>query len=206
MGNNDFRPSVPSWPHDEVIHAWWVEPGRLLAGEYPGSLSESKAREKVRILMEAGIDSFVDLTETDELDPYSTDLLQEESKTAGRPVPSHRRFGIRDVSVLDHDAGYDEIVEHIRNELDAGKRVYVHCWGGKGRTGTVIGCWLIDNDGLDYKSTVQRMRDLRQGTRKLDDNPRIPDTQEQHNVLRRRAAGTHTIHRVGDPEEGRSHR
>ena len=25
------------WPHDETLHAWWVEPGRLLAGEYPGS-------------------------------------------------------------------------------------------------------------------------------------------------------------------------
>jgi hypothetical protein len=188
MVNNDFRPSYPSWTHDDDIHAWWVEPGRLLAGEYPGSLSVPKARAKLRILLDAGVDSFVDLTEKDELDPYATNLLEEEALKAGRPVPSHRRFGIRDVSVLRDDAGYDEIVDHIRNELDAGKRVYVHCWGGKGRTGTVIGCWLINNDGLDYESTVHRMRNLRQGTRKVDDYPRIPDTPEQHDVLRRRAA------------------
>ena len=188
MVNNDFRPSASSWSHDDDIHAWWVEPGRLLAGEYPGSLSEPKARVKLRILLDAGIDSFVDLTEKDELDPYGTNLLEEEALKAGRPVPSHRRFGIRDVSVLSDDAGYDEIVDHIRNELDAGKRVYVHCWGGKGRTGTVIGCWLIDNDGLDYESTVQRMRDLRQGTRKFGGYPIIPDTRAQHDVLRRRAA------------------
>jgi hypothetical protein len=187
--NNTFRRSAPSWPHDEVIHAWWVEPGRLLAGEYPGSLSEPKSRKKVRILIEAGIDSFVDLTEAGEMShPYETELLVEEAEKAGRPVPSHHRFGIRDVSILDDDAGYDEIVEHIRSELDAGKRVYVHCWGGKGRTGTVIGCWLIDNDGLDYRSTVQRMQEMRAGTRKLADNPTIPDTQAQHDVLRRRAA------------------
>lgn len=187
MVENDFRPLIPSWPHDEAVHAWWVQPGRLLAGEYPGHLSEPKARMKIRVLIEAGIDSFVDLTETDELNPYATKLLDEEAKKTGQPVPKHRRFGIRDVSVLADDTGYDEIVHHIRNELDARKRVYVHCWGGKGRTGTVIGCWLIDNEGLDYKSTVNRMRDLRVGTRKLDDNTRIPDTSEQHDVLRRRA-------------------
>jgi hypothetical protein len=185
--NNDFRPSAPSWSHDDDIHAWWVEPGRLLAGEYPGALSKPKAKLKLRILLDAGIDSFVDLTEWGELYPYATELLDEVAEKAGRPVPSHRRFGIRDVSVL-ADAGYDEIVDHIRNELDAGKRVYVHCWGGKGRTGTVIGCWLIDNDALNYESTVERMRDLRHGTRKVRDYPRIPDTPEQHDVLRRRAA------------------
>jgi hypothetical protein len=189
--DNNFQNSASSsWPHDETIHAWWVEPGRLLAGEYPGDLSEPKARQKVRILLDAGIDSFVDLTEADELRPYATELLFEEAEKAGRPVPSHHRFGIRDVSILNDDAGYDEILGHIRSELNASKRVYVHCWGGKGRTGTVIGCWLIDNDGLGYKSTIQRMQDLRAGTRKLADNPTIPDTAAQHDVLCRRAAHT----------------
>jgi hypothetical protein len=188
LNSNDFRVSELSWPHDDVIHAWWVEPGRLLAGEYPGSLSEEKAREMVRLLIAAGIDSFVDLTEVGEMSrPYETRLLIEAAKKAGRPVPGHRRFGIRDVSVLADDAGYDVILDHIRSELDAGKRVYVHCWGGKGRTGTVIGCWLIDSAGLDYDGTVQRMRELRAGTRKFADDPTIPETEEQHDVLRRRS-------------------
>lgn len=161
----------------------------MLAGEYPGSVSEAKAREKVRVLLEAGIDSFVDLTEPGELTrPYETEMLREQAEKAGRPVPTHNRFGIPDVSVLPDDTGYDEIVEHIRHELDAGKRVYVHCWGGIGRTGTVIGCWLIDNDGLDYDETVKRMRALRAGTRKLSDRPNIPEAPAQHDVLRRRAA------------------
>lgn len=189
VNNNNFRRSAPSWPHDEVIHAWWVEPGRLLAGEYPGSLSEAKARKKVRLLVEAGIDSIVDLTEAGEMShPYETELLREEAEKAGRPVPRHHRFGIRDNDILASDEGYDEIVQHIRRELDVGKRVYVHCWGGKGRTGTVIGCWLIDNDGLDYESTIRRMQELRAGTTKFKRNPTIPDTPAQHNVLRRRAA------------------
>ncbi|HTQ16783.1 serine/threonine protein phosphatase [Mycobacterium sp.] len=172
------------------MHAWWVEPDRLLAGEYPGSLSEDKAKEKVRLLMAAGINSFVDLTESDELRPYAPKLLVDAAEQAGRPVPSHHRFAIRDMSILADEAGYDVIVAHIRSELDAGKGVYIHCWGGKGRTGTVVGCWLIDNYGLDYKGAIQRMRDLRAGTRKSVYAPIIPETEQQHGVLRRRAART----------------
>ena len=26
-----------AWAFDDVLHAWWVEPGKILAGEYPGS-------------------------------------------------------------------------------------------------------------------------------------------------------------------------
>ena len=191
MTNNKFESATPSWRHHEAIHAWWVEPDRLLAGEYPGSLSTSKARQKIRLLLDAGIDSFVDLTEAGELDPYDG-LLREEATKAGRPTPSHHRFAIRDVSVLADDTGYDEIVDHIRRELDDGRKVYVHCWGGKGRTGTVVGCWLIDNGDLDYRSTVKRMRELRVGTRKVSDNPNIPDTTEQHEVLQRRATAQRT--------------
>ena len=29
-------PTDHRWPHHEVLHAWWVEPGAVLAGEYPG--------------------------------------------------------------------------------------------------------------------------------------------------------------------------
>jgi hypothetical protein len=34
------------WEHDEVLHAWWVEPGRLLAGEYPGAKTPERRRSR----------------------------------------------------------------------------------------------------------------------------------------------------------------
>lgn len=174
----------PSWPHDETVHAWWVEPDRLLAGEYPGSLDESTARRKIRCLVAAGIDSFLDLTEDGVMQPYA-ELLAEEAEAIGKPGPSHHRFAIPDVDIVS-ETEYDKIVSHIRDEIDAGKRMYVHCWGGKGRTGTVIGCWLIDNDGLGYQATLERLQALREGTKKAREP--VPETSGQRNVLRQRAA------------------
>ena len=170
----------PSWQHDDVVHAWWVIPGRLLAGEYPGAKQPGKARRKIQTLLDAGVTSFVNLTEAGEktwggapMVPYDDDL-----------AATHVRFPIPDTSVID-DAGYDRIIAHIRAELDAGEVVFVHCWGGKGRTGTVVGAWLIDQDGLGYRQVLRRMQELRRGTCKADH--RVPDTAEQAGVLKRRA-------------------
>ena len=45
--------------------------------------------------------------------------------------------------------------------------------------------WLIEEEGLGYPAVLDRMRELRRGTRKA--HHRVPDTDEQHEVLRRRA-------------------
>ena len=96
------------WPHDAILHAWWVEPGRLLAGEYPGARTPEKATEKVRLLVEAGVDSIVDLTtQQDGLAPYE-DVLRLAAEKAGRQV-NHFTHPIPDMSVIDHD-GYDRIL------------------------------------------------------------------------------------------------
>ena len=61
------------WPHEQEIHAWWVEPGRVLAGEYPGNKDRDRAIEKIDLLVDAGVRTFVDLTEEGERDlrPYA---------------------------------------------------------------------------------------------------------------------------------------
>jgi protein-tyrosine phosphatase len=80
--------------------------------------------------------------------------------------------------------GYDAIVARIRDEIAAGRVVYVHCWGGKGRTATVVGCLLIDA-GLDYDAAIARIAELRAGTRKAVDA--CPESPSQHLLLRERA-------------------
>jgi protein-tyrosine phosphatase len=171
------------WAHDETLHAWWVEPDRLLAGEYPGARTPKEAAEKLRLLLEeASIDSIVDLTTpADGLAPYR-EALREAAEKAGRQV-DHYAYPIPDMGVIRQD-GYDAIVFHIRSEMAAGRTVYLHCWGGKGRTSTVVGCLLID-DGLDYEAAITRIAELRAATRKAIDP--CPESASQHRLLRERA-------------------
>ena len=163
--------SAPApWPHDEFVHAWWVEPGRILAGEYPGAHDPTVAAARVNLLLDAGIRTFVDLTTpADRLEPYGS-VLGAAATARGLDV-RRCNIGIPDLSVGD-DSTYDELIELIRRETDRGA-VYVHCWGGIGRTGTVIGCWLA-GQGLGYDGIVERLASLRAGTRKSGRPPRKP--------------------------------
>lgn len=182
---------TPSWTHDDILHAWWVQPGRLLAGEYPASLDAAKGAQKRAVLLDAGVDSIVDLTEPGErswggdvLEDYR-EALRATADALGVTRPAHVRHPIPDQSVIDGH-GYRRIVEHIRAELDAGRVVYVHCWGGKGRTATVVGAWLIAEEGLGSDAALTRITELRSGTRKAGDP--APENAEQRAVLHQLAA------------------
>jgi protein-tyrosine phosphatase len=179
--------SAGAWPHDGVLHAWWVQPRRLLAGEYPASRSPETTAAKIRLLVEAGVESIVDLTTPqDHLDSYqhALNLAAEKARRSIR----HFAHPIPDMGVIDQD-GYDQILARIQGEIESGRTVYVHCWGGKGRTCTVVGCLLIDG-GLDYDGAIKRIAELRAGTRKASEP--CPESSTQHRVLRERAARTHS--------------
>jgi protein-tyrosine phosphatase len=69
-----------------------------------------------------------------------------------------------------------KILNTIQEEIAAGRPVYVHCWGGVGRTGTVIGCWLVEQ-GLSGAAAIDRIAELRKNT--PDGSKRSPQTDEQ---------------------------
>jgi hypothetical protein len=159
-----------------------VVTGRLLATEYPGAKDEEKALRKLRVLLDAGVNSFVDLTEAGEITRGGATMVPYSGLLG--PDIAYERFAIPDTSIIT-EAAYDRILNYIRAELDDGRVVLTHCWGGKGRTGTVVGSWLIDNEGLGYPQVIDRMQELRRGSSKQH-HP-VPDTDEQCDVLRRRA-------------------
>ena len=171
------------WSHDALLHAWWVVPGRLLAGEYPGARTAEEAAKKLQVLIDAGIDTIVDLTRPeDHLEPYQ-EALRTACERAGIEI---RYFAhpIPDMDVIDQ-AGYDRILARIRGEIDCGRVVYLHCRGGKGRTSTVVGCLLIDG-GLDYDAAIARIAELRAGTHKAAEA--CPESASQHRLLQERAS------------------
>ena len=73
---------------------------------------------------------------------------------------SCRRFPVPDLGVPDVAT-----MHRILNAIDAAiadrMPVYVHCWGGIGRTGTVVGCFLIRHGMADGKTVIERIHDLR---------------------------------------------
>jgi len=56
------------------FNTYWVIPNQFMAGEYPGyDYDQSHSERRLDALIEAGITSFIDLTEPNERVPY--DLL-----------------------------------------------------------------------------------------------------------------------------------
>ena len=151
------------WGCDKEFHAWWVKPGRILAGEYPGSPDPEHHDFKLAALADAGIDTIIDLTrDVERLAPYDQNWM-ELGRQRGRDL-KRMHHPIVDCDVTTPE-GYDTIVADIERELAAGRGVYVHCWGGVGRTGTVVGCWHVSR-GATADEALEKIASARAGTRK----------------------------------------
>lgn len=112
---------------------------QLAAGPFP--------RSTITSLFDAGLSAFVDLTgHGSSYEP----LLPPGTHRVSFPVPD---FSIPTVGEM------TQILDHIDANLEDG--VYVHCRAGIGRTGTVIGCWLIRHGlatRLDWQEVIDHLR------------------------------------------------
>ena len=141
--------------------SYWVVDGLLLGGSYPGDHEPKKHEQKIRALLDAGVRLFVNLMEPDETDlrgrpfvPYDEPVLQL------CPEGSCVRFPIQDLSIP--TAGtMQTILNAIDESMNDSRPVYVHCWGGVGRTGTAVGCWLLRHNLANPTNILEVLMDLR---------------------------------------------
>ena len=127
--------------------SFWVSDGLLCAGSYPGDVDRATRDAKLRGLLDCGIRRVLSLMETTEkslggrsFEPYVPRLQELAAKRnaavecVSLPVPD---------SLAPTPEVLRRILHRIESWLQAGLATYVHCWGGHGRTGTVIACYLI---------------------------------------------------------------
>ncbi|HTW38800.1 MAG TPA: ADP-ribosylglycohydrolase family protein [Steroidobacteraceae bacterium] len=157
-----------------LSNSYWVLPGRLLAGEYPGALEHPVARERIERLLGAGIDCFLDLTAPEELPPYAEMLP---------PGIAYHRRPIRDHGVPTDSAQMTGILELIESALRSGRRAYVHCRAGVGRTATVIGCLLVER-GLNGELALEELNRLWRHCARAEMWTWVPETDEQIEYVR----------------------
>ena len=151
-------------PHGDC---YWVMPGRLLAGAHPTPHLEA--------LLEAGIGTFIDLTHPS-------------APTAPYAVRAGDRARWHGYAIVDFgtpgEALMRSILGTIDGELADGRSVYVHCHAGVGRTGTAVGCWLVEQ-GLSGEAALATIAAKRLVVSRLALSPRSPETDAQREFVRR---------------------
>jgi hypothetical protein len=155
-------------------NTYWVIPGRLLAGEYPGDPDAAQSRERLSRLQQAGIDSFVDLTEDGELPPYAH-LLGKHA--------DYLRSPIVDTTVPNNAAQTRELLATIRAALARERRLYVHCRAGIGRTGLIVGCFLAEEES-DGRAALKSLNRLWRQSERSVVWPKVPQTAAQAEYIR----------------------
>jgi protein-tyrosine phosphatase len=163
-----------------IIESYWVEESQFLAGEYPGSYDAISTRRRMDAFLEAGVNTFIDLTLPHELTSYE-DILKEQAKIYGVNT-SYHRFPIVNRSVPNSDA-MTAILNTIDGAIAKSDCVYVHCWGGVGRTGLVIGCYLVRHD-LTNEQALARVNQLYKTRPHNPYLPNSPETDEQIEFIR----------------------
>jgi len=192
--------------HDFSRTANWLIPGRVMCGHYPGAcpsrqISDEQVAENLAKIETAGISMFVCLQDeippqdgiwpcdgipkTSERAPLATGNFKNYRTLAGMDT-SYVHYLLPDLSIAKSLNDLDEIVCYLKERVINGDRLYIHCWGGRGRTGLISACLLgalFDEVTAEQAlERVQRAYSLREPWR--DDNKMSPETQEQKKQVR----------------------
>jgi protein tyrosine phosphatase len=140
-------------------------PNQFLAGEYPGEVDPEFTDKRLRALIRAGLRTFVDLTDEDEVNEDAKVIPTYRSIL--RKVSEEESIQVTYANIPIEDRGVPSpwtmrcILGVIDRSISDENSVFVHCWAGRGRTGTVVGCYLKRHDLAQDGDVIQKLAQLR---------------------------------------------
>lgn len=159
---------------------YWAEPGQLLAGPYPFLGVTEREQRRVRTLLRAGVRTVIDLRTPSE--PPSVRVLlsklDDDAAWIGMPILD---------GTAPSEATLVTILDAIDASLSRGRLVYVHCQGGRGRTGTIVACWWIRHGRYDVQGALAALTERRVGL--AHGRWPSPETAQQLRLVRSWEAG-----------------
>lgn len=161
-------------------NTYWVEPNRLLAGEYPAGNDAKSTQRRLAAYLDHGVTHFIDLTRSGELQPYEK-ILRKMAKERGLDA-AYQRVPIADMRVPERPADMIAVLDQIDAAIGADGTAYVHCLAGIGRTGTAIGCYFV-RLGLTGDAALRELARLWPQMQKSDIFPNTPQTAEQRQFV-----------------------
>jgi protein-tyrosine phosphatase len=162
-----------------IPDSYWVVPSSFLAGEYPAHPQITNAVLRLNAFLQMGFTTFINLTRDGELPPYDV-VLMEQAAEYGLQV-NHLRFPIRDFGLPTADE-MKNILDAIDAALAKGEKIYLHCWGGVGRTGTTVGCYLVRH-GRTGEDALNQLAQWWREVPKSAFYPASPETDEQREFV-----------------------
>ncbi len=164
-----------SLPDKPIPASYWVVPGSFLAGEHPSVRDEDLTRQRLSAFVAAGLDTYIDLSNDGERPDYLP-LLQA-AVGERRERVEYRHFPFPNYYVPPA-ATMIAVLDAIDAALAQGRRVYLHCVGGIGRTGTVVGCWLARH-GRSGRGALAELAGLYQSSAQSSFAPHSPENSRQ---------------------------
>lgn len=172
--------SAETAPLRPIYESYWVVPGKLLAGEYPAvTFTPDVTRRRLSAFLDAEFDTFINLTCAGEAEDYKQTLV--ELAQARGQVVECLNFPIGDFG-LPSVAEMCATLDAIDAALASGQKVYLHCYGGIGRTGTTVGCYLVRH-GLTGKQSLLQLAAWWSGVPKSMRFPNSPETYQQEQFV-----------------------
>jgi atypical dual specificity phosphatase len=154
----------------------WIEEGRLAATPMPGISADIDY--DLDLLQNVGITALITLTEKD--------FPQE-------PLARHNMTNLH-LPIEDRKAPtaaeMDALVTRMRQMLEKGEVLAVHCLAGLGRTGTILAAYLVKEKGLSAQSALNQIRRFNRQFVQSDDQEDFLmeyEVQNEQTLLRGRA-------------------